>query len=346
MRHRWLRIFGLLLAFTLVAAACGDDEDAGSGDGGGGKEGGKKVGLVFDVGGRGDKSFNDSAYEGLSQAADELGVEVKSLEPNEGGENREQLLRDMADEGFELIIGVGFAFADTMAPVAGDYPETEFAIVDAVVDAENVTSLTFAEQEGSYLMGVVAALKSTTGKIGFVGGVESELIKKFEAGYVAGAKAAKPEVTVEVKYLSPEGDFSGFRDPAKGKTVAEGLYDGGADVVYHAAGGSGSGVFDAAVDAGDGKWAIGVDSDQWKTATEAQKPHILTSMLKRVDTATFDMVRSVADGEPLTSYQAYDLEAEGVGYSTSGGFIDDITEELDGYADQIKSGEITVPDTV
>ena len=341
MRHRWLRIFGLLLAFTLVAAACGDDDDAGSGDTSSEEETGRKVGLVFDIGGRGDKSFNDSAYEGLTKAADELGVEVKSLEPDEGGENREQLLRDMADEGFELIIGVGFAFADTMAPVAGDYPDTEFAIIDAVVDAENVTSLTFAEQEGSYLMGVVAALKSTTGKVGFVGGVESELIKKFEAGFVAGAKAAKPEVTVEVKYLSPEGDFSGFRDPAKGKTVAEGLYDGGADVVYHAAGGSGSGVFEAAVEKGG--LAIGVDSDQYLTAPPEQQAVIVTSMLKRVDVAVFETIKSFTEGELDGGVRTFDLAGGGIDYSISGGQVDDIKPQLDVFKQQIIDEEVEVP---
>jgi basic membrane protein A len=331
----------LFLALALVATACGDDEEGGGSGDSSEKGGGKKVGLVFDVGGRGDKSFNDSAYEGLSRAEKELGVEIKDLEPDEGGENREQLLRDMADEGYELIIGVGFLFGDSMTKVASDYPDTEFAIVDSVVDVENVTSLTFAEQEGSYLMGAVAALKSKTGKIGFVGGVESELIKKFEAGYVAGAKAAKPEIVVEVKYLSPEGDSSGFRDPAKGKTVAQGLYDGGADVVYHAAGGSGSGVFEAAVE--KGTFAIGVDSDQYQTAPPEQQKVILTSMLKRVDVAVFETIKSFDEGELDGGVRTFDLKGGGIDYSTSGGQVDDIKTQIDDFKQQIVDGDVDVP---
>ena len=146
-------------------------------------------------------------------------------------------------------------------------------------------------------------------------------------------------------YIEEE-DLKGFNDPAGGKAAAAAMYENGADIVYHASGGSGSGVFDAAVEAGDGMWAIGVDSDQYLTASEDQKEHILTSMLKRVDTATFNMVQSVADGEPLSGYQSYDLKADGVGYSTSGGFIDDITDQIDEWAEKIKSGEVKVPSTV
>jgi len=159
---------------------------------------------------------------------------------------------------------------------------------------------------------------------------------------VAGAKSVDPNIKVDVKYIE-ESDLSGFGDPAGGKEAATALYDGGADVVYHAAGASGSGVFEAAADAGDGKWAIGVDSDQYLTAPANQQPHILTSMLKRVDVATFNMIKSVADGSPLTSYQTYDLAHDGVGYSTSGGFVDDIKSQIDAAADKIKSGETKVP---
>ena len=169
-----------------------------------------------------------------------------------------------------------------------------------------------------------------------------DLIKKFEAGYVAGAKAVNPKIKVDVKYIE-ESDLSGFGDPAGGKQAAAAEFDNGADIVYHASGASGSGVFEAATEAGDGKWAIGVDSDQYLTAPADQQPHILTSMLKRVDVATFNMIQSVADGSPLVSYQTYDLKADGVGYATSGGFVDDISSQIDEYAAKIKSGEIKVP---
>ena len=244
------------------------------------------------------------------------------------------------------VVGVGFAYSEAVNAVAPDFPEVNFAVVDGfdpdTKANDNVAYLGFAEEQGSFLVGVAAAEKSKSGTIGFVGGVNNNLIRKFEAGYTAGAKAAKPDVTVVVSYIQ-ESDLSGFGDPAGGKAAATGEFDKGADVVYHAAGGSGTGVFDAAVEAGEGNWAIGVDSDQYLKATKAQKPFILTSMLKRVDTATYDFAKSVNDGKPLTSFQVYDLAADGVGYSTSGGFIDDIVADLDGYKAKIVSGDITVP---
>ncbi len=177
---------------------------------------------------------------------------------------------------------------------------------------DNVAYLGFAENEGSFLVGVAAAEKTKTDHVGFVGGVHNDLIKKFEAGFVAGVKAVNPDITVDVKYIE-ETDLKGFADPAGGKAAATALFDGGADIVYHASGGSGAGVFDAAVDAGDGMWAIGVDSDQYLTASADQQKHILTSMLKRVDVATFDMIKSVADDKPLVSYQTYDLKVRRCG---------------------------------
>ena len=209
---------------------------------------------------------------------------------------------------------------------------------------KNVSYLGFAENEGSYLVGAAAALKTKTDHIGFVGGVHNDLIKKFEAGYVAGAQAVNPDIKVDVKYIE-ESDLSGFNDTAGGKAAAAAEYSDGADIVYQAAGASGSGVFDAAVDAGDGMWAIGVDSDQYLSASADQKPHILTSMVKHVDTAVYNEVQSVKDGKPLAGYITYDLKANGVGYATSGGFIGDITDKLDAYAAQIKSGKIKVPTT-
>ncbi|MFL6022084.1 MAG: BMP family protein [Marmoricola sp.] len=309
---------------------------------------GPKVGLAYDVGGRGDQSFNDSAYAGLKKAVQDLKATCVEGEAADGEAEsaRETRLKDMADQGLNPIIGVGFAYSEAVNAVAPNYPKINFGVIDGFdPDTKanaNVAYLGFAENEGSYLVGAAAALKSKSGTIGFVGGVHNDLIKKFEAGYVAGAKAAKPDIKVDVKYIE-ESDLSGFGDPAGGKAAAAAEYDAGADVVYHAAGASGSGVFEAATDAGDGKWAIGVDSDQYLTAPANEQSHILTSMLKRVDVATFNMIKSVADGQPLTSYQTYDLAHDGVGYSTSGGFIDDIKSQLDDYAAKIKSGEIKVP---
>ena len=259
---------------------------------------------------------------------------------------REDRLRNMAENGATAIIGVGFAYSESVNAVAPDFPEVNFAVIDGFDPDEtandNVAYLGFAEEQGSFLVGVAAAEKSKSGTIGFVGGVNNDLIQKFEAGYTAGAKAANPDIKVEVAYIQ-ESDLAGFGDPAGGKAAATGEFDKGADVVYHAAGGSGSGVFDAAVEAGEGNYAIGVDSDQYLTATDAQKPFILTSMLKRVDTATYDFAKSIDEGKALVSYTVYDLKADGVGYSKSGGFVDDIAADIDGYKDKIIGGEIKVP---
>src|SRR5690606_8153343 len=197
-----------------------------------------------------------------------------------------------------------------------------------------------AEEQGSFLVGAAAALRSEAGHIGFVGGVEVPLIQKFEAGYVAGAQAVNPDITIDVTYLTQPPDFSGFGDPAKGKTAAEGMYQNGADIVYHAAGGSGGGVFEAAAEAG-GK-ASGVDSDQYNTADPSVQDVIMTSMLKNVNVAVFEYLSEVAGGTFPAGETVYDLSIDGVGYSTSGGFIDDITADLDAFKEQIISGEIEV----
>ena len=308
---------------------------------------GPKVGLAYDVGGRGDQSFNDSAYAGLAKAVKDLDATCTEGEATDGEAEsaRESRLKAMADAGMNPIIGVGFAYSESVDAVAPNYPDINFAVIDgfdptADKPNDNVAYLGFAENEGSYLVGVAAALKSEAKHIGFVGGVHNDLIKKFEAGYVAGAKSVDPSIKIDVKYIE-ESDLSGFGDPAGGKEAATAEYDNGADVVYHAAGASGSGVFEAATEAD--KWAIGVDSDQYLTAPANQKKHILTSMLKRVDVATYNMIKSVADDSPLTSYQTYDLKADGVGYSTSGGFLDDVKSQIDEAADKIKSGEVKVP---
>lgn len=367
----WSRFLFLFAAFALVLASCASSDSDGGGDGTSGSDGGdesaatcqgstgdadeadpvgaegdadgagEKIGMVFDVGGKGDLSFNDSAFAGLTAAETNMGVEIKELEPSEDGSNREALLRQLAEDDFGLVIGVGFAFAEVMPGVASDFPDTQFAIVDSVVeDAPNVTSIVFAEEQGSYLVGAAAAQASKTGTIGFVGGVDTELIKKFEAGYTAGAEAVNPDIDVEVKYISTGDDFSGFGDPAKGETISAGLYDAGADVVYHAAGGSGGGVFKAAADAD--RLAIGVDSNQYLAAPEDQQACIMTSMLKRVDVSVYDTVKNYLEGTEGGEITAFSLENEGIDYATQGGQIPD-TDQLDEFKQQIIDGEIEVP---
>jgi basic membrane protein A and related proteins len=350
-----MKAAALLLAGSMALAACASDEPtetentdaAGTESGDGGEP--VRIGLAYDVGGRGDRSFNDSAFAGAEAAAEELGGEVRELSPNADASNRADLLTQLADEGFNPVIAVGFAYGDVIGDVAEQYPETTFAIIDssvAEIGADNLTGLLFAEEQGSFLAGVAAALKTTTNHIGFVGGVESPLIEKFEAGFFAGAQAVKPDIQIERSYLTPAGDFSGFNDPAKGQIAAQGMYDAGADIVYHAAGGSGIGVFQAA--AASGKRAIGVDSDQYQTVDDpALQAVIMTSMLKRVDNAVEQFINDYSEGnvEGATDVPN-DLSTEGIDLATSGGFIDDIQTDIEQYKQQIIDGTITVPTTV
>jgi len=311
-----------------------------------------KVGLAYDIGGRGDKSFNDSAAAGLDKAKTELGVEIKELSATQGetDADKETRLKLLADGGYNPVIAVGFLYGTALKKVAAAYPKTQFGIIDSVVADDttkkpvaNVTGLTFAEEQGSYLVGVAAAKKSKTGNVGYIGGCLIPLLQKFEAGFVAGAKAANPAVKVQVKYLSNPPDCKGFNDPAAGTETANGMYDGGADVIFAAAGGSGTGVFQSAK--AKTKIAIGVDSDQYTSAAADLKPVIMTSMLKRVDTAVFDFVKSFKDGSPLTGVQVFDLSKDGVGYATSNpaALPADITKAMDDAKAAIVAGTIKVP---
>ena len=350
-RARMTKVAATLLAGSMALAACASDEkpeDTGSAGETSAAAEELKIGVAFDVGGRGDRSFNDSAIAGADAAAEEYDGEVQDLSPNADASNRVELLTQLADEGYNPIIAVGFAYGEVIGDVVAQYPDTTFAIVDSSVTelgADNLVGLLFAEEQGSFLAGAAAALKTETDHIGFVGGVEIGLIQKFEAGYVAGAQAVNPDITIDRQYISPAGDFSGFGDPAKGKIVAQGMYDAGADIVYHAAGGSGSGVFEAAVAAG-GR-AIGVDSDQYNTVSDpAQQAVIMTSMLKRVDNAVQGFIDDFVAGEVEGGTDVvFDLESEGVGLATSGGFIDDIQDQIDEFAQQIIAGDIEVPTT-
>ncbi|WP_410591178.1 BMP family lipoprotein [Amycolatopsis sp. lyj-23] len=306
-----------------------------------------KIGLAFDVGGRGDASFNDAAAAGTDKAKSDLGVKTVSestASASEAESAKQQRLDQMASSGLNPIIAVGFAYAPSVKVVAAKYPNTKFAIVDDdSIQLPNVTPLVFAEEQGSFLAGVAAAYKSKSCHVGFVGGVNTPLIQKFEAGFLQGAKTVSSKIKIEDEYLTPAGDFSGFQDPPKGNAKAAAEISKGADVIYHAAGASGKGVFDAAK-AGKAL-AIGVDSDQYNQKTvEADKDVIITSMLKRVDVAVFDYVQAVAKGDLSGLPKRFDLKVDGVGYATSGGKVDDIKDVLDGYKAQIISGAITVSD--
>lgn len=322
---------------TMGAAGCGGN-DAAAGNG-------KKVGLAYDIGGRGDKSFNDAAYAGLQRAKSQLGVSYKDLEAKEGESDTDkvQRLELLAKTGYDPVIGIGFAYSKAVGQVAKKYPKVHFGIVDdATNKLPNLTNLVFTENESSYLVGAAAALKSKTDTIGFVGGVNTPLIQKFQAGYEAGAKKVNPKIKVKVGYISQPPDNSGFKDPAKGKTMAQGWIDAGADVVYGAAGLSNNGVIAAC--AQNKKWAIGVDSDQYLSAPADQKQYVMTSALKRVDTAVFDFIKQVQAGQAKGGTETFDLKGDGVGYATSNpAAIKDLEPKLDALKKQIIDGKITVP---
>ncbi|GAA0982453.1 MULTISPECIES: BMP family lipoprotein [Nocardiopsidaceae] len=346
-RSNAVKFAAVAAAGVLALTACDSaaEEADGSGDGGEGDSADVRVGLAYDVGGRGDRSFNDSAYRGLEQAAEELGVETQDFEPSDGEADsaKEERLATMADEGYDLVIAVGFAYDGAVRAVAPEYPDVHFAIVDSEIeDVDNVTSLVFAEEQASFLAGAAAALTSEEDHVGFVGGVETPLIHKFEAGYVAGAEHVTEDITVEVDYLSQPPDFSGFSDPAKGRELAQAQYDRGADVIYHAAGASGNGVLESAVE--NDFTFIGVDSDQYENAEDNQKPYVLTSAIKQVDVAVFELINSTVEGTPEGGIQRFELADGGVDYTTSNEeAISPIQEELDAIKQQIIDGEIEVP---
>jgi len=305
---------------------------------------GFKVGLVFDVGGRGDKSFNDAAYAGLERARRELGIPYSTLETGEGSD-REAALRQLAAGGSQLVFGVGFLFSDDIKRLAGEFPDVKFACVDFTVTPgeslpPNLVALKFKEEEGSFLVGALAAELSSTGKVGFVGGMEIPLIKKFEAGYKAGVKAVRPATRVLVKYAGTTG--SAFKDPTKGKELALAEYDEGAGIIFHASGSTGLGVFEAARELN--RLAIGVDSDQ---ADEAPG-HVLTSMVKRVDTAVFDCIRETAAGHWHGGVRVFGLKENGVGwvYDTKNQALipAPVKTTVDSLERLIVAGNIVVPD--
>jgi basic membrane protein A len=349
-----VRVGALLVALGMVVAACGGGDDGDTGTGGGAAVEAKKIGLVFDSAGRGDKSFNDSAAAGLDQAKQKLGdkIEVKDLTPNKDGSNRKEILDSLAGDGYQLLLGIGFAFTPDIVKSAKENTDVQFAGVDVFdplcTQGKNLTCLLFKEHEGSFVVGAAAALKTKSNTVGFVGGQEIELIKKFQAGYEAGVDYINKTDGKNVKVLV---DYAGttiqaFSDPAKGKELALKQIGQGADVLYHAAGGTGAGVIAQA--AAKHKYAIGVDSDQSLTASPAERKWILTSMLKRVDTAVAATVeRFVAGQLTAGSIQSFGVKEGGIDYAQNQynkELLGDLPTRLDEIKQKIASGEIKVPD--
>ena len=340
--RRVLIVVGVLLIVDVALLFVGGDDDGSE------QQAGVRVGLVFDVGGRGDKSFNDSAFAGLMRARDELGVAVEYIEPADGAD-RESALRIFASRGFDLIIGTGFIFTDDVTLLAQEYTDSQFACVDYALKTDeqgavvpppaNVAAIKFREEEGSFLVGSLAGLLTETAAVGFIGGMPVPLIRRFEAGYAAGIEHVCRDCEVRVNYAGVT--HGAFKDPGKGKELALAQYRGGADIIYHASGSTGLGVFEAArlTD----HLAIGVDSDQFHEAPG----YVLTSMVKRVDNVLYDVIEAVTRDDFRGGVHSYGLAEDGVGYVLDDNnrdlVPDDIEARVETIRRQVIDGEIDVP---
>ncbi|KZE28251.1 BMP family ABC transporter substrate-binding protein [Chelatococcus daeguensis] len=320
------RTLGLALAGLAASAAAALAQDF-------------KPAIVYDLGGKFDKSFNEGVYDGAEKFKAETGVAYRDFEPQNDAQ-REQALRRFARDGYSPIVAVGFSQASAVEKVAGEFPDLKFAIIDMVVERPNVQSILFKEQEGSFLVGMLAAMASKTGKVGFVGGMDVPLIRAFACGYVQGVKHANPQAEIFQNMTGTTG--AAWNDPVKGGELAKSQIDRGADVVYHAAGGTGIGVLRAAADAG--KLGIGVDSNQ----NGLHPGKVLTSMLKRVDTATYKTFMDAKDGKWQSGVVNLGLAEEGVAWALDDNNRSLITPEMkevvDKAAEEIKAGTIKVHD--
>ncbi|RUA06672.1 MAG: BMP family ABC transporter substrate-binding protein [Fusobacteria bacterium] len=318
----------LTVVFTMLLTACGGGDKAAATN-----ETEKKplnVGIVLSIGGLGDKSFNDSAFRGLTMAKEQLGINFKYVEPASPSEDQ-QFLREFAENDYDLVIGVGFLMKDSVEAVAKEFPDVKFAIIDEIIDAPNVTSLVFAEDEGSFLVGALAGMMTKTNTVGFVGGMEVPLIKKFQRGYEQGAKYINPDIKVITLYTSGPNPFN---DPVRGKENAIAEYEQGADVIFHAAGGTGTGVIEGAK--AKGIYAIGVDSNQDAVAPGT----VLTSMVKYVDNAVFATVKDVQEGTFKAGTNRFGIANNGVGTTDFEFTKDIIGEEKLQKLEEIKQGII------
>ncbi|MFG2279031.1 BMP family protein [Streptomyces asoensis] len=348
-RTRFSRAAVTVAVVALAAAGCGKSStDSGtSDDAESGSYSGKGIGLAYDIGGKGDQSFNDAAFAGFQKAEKEFKIGGQDIEPQDGESDADkvQRLTQLAQAGYNPVIGVGFVYAPAVKEVAAKFPKITFGIIDdEQVQAKNVADLVFHEEQASYLAGVAAAKASEKAHIGFIGGVDIPLIHKFEAGYVQGAKSVNPNIKIESQYLTETAQEGGFSSPDKGKDAASGQIEAGADVIYHAAGLSGQGVITEA--AAKKVWAIGVDSDQYsQSALAAYKDYILGSALKNVGGAVYDLVKSVHAGKPLSGVVRGSLSNDGVGFADTNPkykAMTDVVAAVDKAKKDIIDGKITV----
>jgi len=338
-----------LLMAALMLTACNGGSSRASED-----QSKLKVGIVFDIGGKDDRSFNAAAWDGVKRAAADFPILLRDVEPGDPT-SIEPAMRAFAERGYDLIIGVGFAQTPIMQDVASDYPNTKFAIIDGVIlkrdaqgkpiegqFAENVASLVFKEHQGSYLVGMIAAKKSQTGTVGFIGGMDIPLIHKFATGYAEGAKSVNPNIRVIDNYVGI--NDAAWNNPGKGKELAIAQIGKGADVIFTAAGNSGLGAFDAAEQYG--KFVIGVDANQnW-----VKPGYVLTSMVKRVDNAVYQIIQDLSAGKFDGGIHVYGLENDGVGYAMdqyNEKLIDpEVLKEVEAAKQKIIKGEIQVTDAM
>jgi Uncharacterized ABC-type transport system, periplasmic component/surface lipoprotein len=343
-----IAVAGVATASLAVAlSACGGSSTSAS-SGGSAKT--KGIGLAYDIGGKGDQSFNDAAYAGFQKAETDLKMSGRDIEPQDGESDADkvQRLEQLAKSGYNPVIGVGFVYAPAIKEVAAKYPKITFGIIDDEQDkAANVADMVFHEEQASYLAGVAAAKATKKNHIGFIGGVDIPLIHKFEAGFDQGAKSVNPSIKIESQYLTQTPQEGGFSSPDKGKDAAAGQIEKGADVLYHAAGLSGQGVISEA--ASKKVWAIGVDSDQYAQSSLAKyKDWILGSALKNVGGAVYDLAKSVVDGKPLSGVVRGDLKSGGVGFADSNPKYKALTAvvaAVDKAKQDIIDGKVTVKTT-
>ncbi|MEO8513945.1 MAG: BMP family ABC transporter substrate-binding protein [Ignavibacteria bacterium] len=335
------KIILILMLSIVFLTSCGKKETSTTNN----DKGKFKVGLVFDVGGRGDKSFNDAAYRGLEKAKQDLGIEFEYLEPGPGAD-REAALRQFSNRpDISAVFGIGFIFTDEITKIASEFPDKKFACVDYTYDPvktlpPNLVALEFKEEEGSFLVGAIAGLMTKTNKVGFVGGMESPLIKKFQVSYEAGVKQVNPDCKILIGYAGVTGDA--FKNPGKGKELALGQYNDGVDIIYHASGVTGLGVFEAAREMK--KLAIGVDSDQ----NDEAPGFIITSMLKVVDVAVYEVIKEVKDGTFKGGrVETFGLKTKGVDYAYTDKnkkmIPDEVRTKVEAIRKDIIDGKITIP---
>ncbi|HZG78615.1 MAG TPA: BMP family ABC transporter substrate-binding protein [Paenibacillus sp.] len=334
MKKKFLTVAACAVLLSSLLAACGGSSESNEPSGTAAEgDAAANIAVVFATGGLGDKSFNDNGYAGIERAKSELGITYDYVEPQEISEFETHHREFAKAAEYDLIVGIGFDQVDAIGKVAGEFPDQKFLLIDSVVEAPNVASATTKDNEGAFLAGAVAAKKSESKKIGIVGGMDIPLINAFVAGYTAGAKYTDPAMEVMVNYVGA------WNDPNLGKEMAVSMYDGGADIVYAAAGGSGLGVFTAAEE--KGKMAIGADM------VPSQMPDILvTTSVKRIDNIVFDNVKAIVDGTWKAGIQSLGVAEDAVGYSVEGTNID-VPQDVVDYAEDLKakiiSGDLVVP---